>query len=508
MLEYFPAPTPDCPTFEGDSEWHPLVDGQAYFHELSAELDGLGAGDGVLIAGFIFDPDLDLDGRSRGEPGYQALGERLACAAARGATVRVLLAGRVLPSSIPSSFVGEFRANVAHAERLRAWQAPGVPGRPLHDAVLLDFTGAVLGSNHQKYSVVLNGGAITAFVGGIDLVSRRYDAGPHNRLQHRGRRWGWHDCQVRLRGAAAGHVWDVFAGRWQEAATLPPRRYLRAGRLVRLNPPDPAPTPPAAPRAPVETAYTAVRVLRSLYELKFGSLFPWRRLPWQAMPRTGVHEVFGTLTAAINAARRYIYLEDQYLSESPGGDPRYELYPYLRAAAARGVKVILVGSGTRDPDDIGVFPEPINRVVNDDVLHKIIEPLDVGCRSNVVMYRVDDVTVHAKLVLIDDTFAVIGSANMFSRSMVGVDQELGAAVVTTTSVVRDLRVELWIEHLRADPSDELRAALDDLDLALGIFDPTWLPDGVDAHTWRAAGSPAGFAQQESVWTRIPLPRGD
>ena len=248
-------------------------------------------------------------------------------------------------------------------------------------------------------------------------------------------------------------------------------------------------------------------MLRSLHERKFSSLFPWRRLPWETMPPTGVHEVFGTLTAAINAAHRYIYLEDQYLSESAGGDARYELYPYLRAAAARGVKVILVGSGIRDPDDPGVFRRPINRVVNDDVLRKVLEPLDPGCRSNVAMYRVDDVTVHTKLVLIDDTFADIGSANLFSRSMVGTDSEVCAAVVTSTSIVRDLRVQLWSEHLRADPSAELVAALDDLDLALGIFDPAWLPDGADPDTWRAAGTPTGFSQLESVWTRIPLPGG-
>jgi phosphatidylserine/phosphatidylglycerophosphate/cardiolipin synthase-like enzyme len=508
VLEYFPAPTVECPTFTGDSEWHPLVDGAAYLGELSAQLDGLGPGDGVLIAGFSFDPEVDLDGRSPGEPGYRALGERLACAAAQGTTVRVMLAGRVLASSVPSSFVGGFRANAGHAERLRAWRPAGVPGDPpLHDAVLLDFAGAVLGSNHQKYSVVRKQGVITAFVGGIDLVARSYDAVPHDRLRHRGRRWGWHDCQVRLRGPAAAHVWDVFAGRWQEAATLPPRRYLSAGRLRRLNPPDTAPTPPpAVPQPALDAPHTAVRVLRSVHERKFGSIFPWRRLAWQALPPAGVHEVFGTVTAALNAARRYIYLEDQYLSESPGGDARYELYPYLRAAAARGVKVILVGSGIRDPDDPGWFHGPINRVVNDDVLTKVIEPLDAACRSNVVMYRVDDLTVHAKLVLIDDTFASIGSANMFSRSMVGTDNELCAAIVTSTAVVRDLRVQLWLEHLRADPSAQVLAALEDLELALGIFDPSWLSEGADPNTWRAAGTPAGFAQQESVWTRIPLPR--
>lgn len=31
---YFPPPV-DCPTFFEDTEWHPLVDGEAYFTELA-----------------------------------------------------------------------------------------------------------------------------------------------------------------------------------------------------------------------------------------------------------------------------------------------------------------------------------------------------------------------------------------------------------------------------------------------------------------------------------------
>ena len=60
---------------------------------------------------------------------------------------------------------------------------------------------------------------------------------------------------------------------------------------------------------------------------------------------------------------------------------------------------------------------------------------------------------------------------MFSRSMSGVDSEMSAAVVTTTALVRDLRVAVWAEHLRAPMKAELREALEDLDLALGMWRP-------------------------------------
>ncbi|HZZ97513.1 MAG TPA: phospholipase D-like domain-containing protein, partial [Jatrophihabitantaceae bacterium] len=176
----------------------------------------------------------------------------------------------------------------------------------------------------------------------------------------------------------------------------------------------------------------------------------------------------------------------------------FELYPYLLAAALRGVKVILVGSGTRDPEDPGWHLKPINRELNPDLKDKLVNPLPVNLRSNIAVYRIEHCTVHAKLTLVDDAFANIGSANIFSRSMVGTDSELSAAVSTTTSLVRDLRVEVWGEHLRAPMKATVRSALEDLDVALGIWRPDWLPAGVAPSTWLAAGSPEGFAPNERV----------
>ena len=59
---YFPAATGACPTFVGDSEWSPLVDGASYFAELDQLLAGLGVGDVVQISGLDVDPELDLCG--------------------------------------------------------------------------------------------------------------------------------------------------------------------------------------------------------------------------------------------------------------------------------------------------------------------------------------------------------------------------------------------------------------------------------------------------------------
>jgi phosphatidylserine/phosphatidylglycerophosphate/cardiolipin synthase-like enzyme len=56
-----------------------------------------------------------------------------------------------------------------------------------------------------------------------------------------------------------------------------------------------------------------------------------------------------------------------------------------------------------------------------------IEPLPRQ-RRTVGLWGAYHLTVHAKLVLVDDVFTAVGSANFFSRSMAGVDTELTIAV--------------------------------------------------------------------------------
>jgi phosphatidylserine/phosphatidylglycerophosphate/cardiolipin synthase-like enzyme len=306
---------------------------------------------------------------------------------------------------------------------------------------------------------------------------------------------------VRLRGPAAARVHDYLAQRWSESASLPARwfQHRRSPRLSRLNPRQPAAAlPDASAQAPRSSPGTAVRVLRSVPPAKVTSVVPGRRRPWQSLPATGVHEIYATIVAALAAARRYVYLEDQYLMEYLGGRRDFELYRYLRDAARRGVRVVLVGSGVRDPEDPGVHLRAINRDLNRDLKRKIVDRLSPQEAQQFAVHRIEHLTVHAKLILVDDVFACIGSANMFSRSMVGTDSEVSTAIATSTTVVRDLRVRLWAEHLRTPVTADLRPALEDIDLALGLWRPEWVPAPYPASTWRGRGSPAGFDPLESV----------
>jgi phosphatidylserine/phosphatidylglycerophosphate/cardiolipin synthase-like enzyme len=243
-------------------------------------------------------------------------------------------------------------------------------------------------------------------------------------------------------------------------------------------PAEPGPAPPAEPTGAYDYR---LAVLRSYGPWKQHPPRPVPRRPWKHRPPGGVHEIFAALAHAIDAARSYVYVEDQYFKEFPGGDARFELYPHLRDAAARGVRVLLVGSGVSRPDDIR--GGTVNRTLTADIRRKVVEPLPPDAQRNVAVFRVEGVTVHAKIVLVDDRFACIGSANLFSRSMVGTDHELSVAVVDAGTRVRDLRVRLWSDHLRLDPADpEVRARLEDLETSLGAWRPEWrLPGSSPPH---------------------------
>ncbi|MDQ4115716.1 MAG: phospholipase D-like domain-containing protein [Actinomycetota bacterium] len=501
---YLRPGTVECPTFVEDSEWVPVIDGVEYFAQIRSLIGRAGPGDAVFATGLQIESDMDLSGRRPGDDGYRSLADVLAEKADAGVDVRILLTAAVFSGSVPGVRIGPFRANVFAARAFRAHPS-------LRERVLLDWSGAGIGCHHQKMVVLHVGGELTAYVGGLDLSANRYDAEPHDRLSIGDERWGWHDGAVRLRGPAAARVWETYRGRWVEAASLPPRStYFPPARWEEMNPePFLTDLPHAPPVPPYPSPGTAVQVLRSFRPWKIDQYFTLYRKHWEVLPRRGVHEVFHALSTAIRAARHYVYLEDQYFYEAPGGRRAFRLYGLLRDAAERGVKIVLVCSGRKDPADAGV--NKFRRRVTGDIQRGVIDKLRPADRGNVMMHRIEDLTVHTKLMLVDDVFASVGSANFFSRSMRGTDTELSTVLVTTGHQVRDLRVRLWAEHLRTPLSDELRPFLEDIDLAIGVWHPYWLPPDAPAGTWRRAGYPAGFAPDERVLVPVgpwpePSPR--
>jgi phosphatidylserine/phosphatidylglycerophosphate/cardiolipin synthase-like enzyme len=143
---------------------------------------------------------------------------------------------------------------------------------------------------------------------------------------------------------------------------------------------------------------------------------------------------FEPYCAAIEAARRSIYIENQYL-ELP------EIIERLDAALSRGVDVVALVPA--EPD--GASPSDARAALGgyENFTMAGIAGLD-GDGHRVPVY------VHDKLMLVDDEWATVGSCNLHRYSFFG-NSEMNVAF-RDPAAVRAMRVALLTEHLGRDTS--------------------------------------------------------
>ena len=147
------------------------------------------------------------------------------------------------------------------------------------------------------------------------------------------------------------------------------------------------------------------------------------------------------LLKAVPRAKRLIYLEDQYLWSK-------RVAKLFAQALADNPQLHLVAVVPRHPDVDGRLSLPPNQVGRQQAIE--------ACRSadpdRVHIFDVENhegtpVYVHAKVCVIDDTWATVGSDNLNRRSWTH-DSELSCAVLDDTGeFARDLRLRLLREHL-------------------------------------------------------------
>ena len=289
--------------------------------------------------------------------------------------------------------------------------------------------------HHQKSWIVDAGlpGEV-AFVGGINLNPASVVEPGHepNDLGNT------HDVYVELSGPAATDVHHNFVQRWNEASerasadgVWPPEQ--DAGALA-----FPETLSPAAGAVPVQLTRT---VRRGCYTDTTpppgGEPFPIA---------DGEHSVLEQYNTAIESAQRTIYVEDQAIG-SPG------IIAQLDAALARGVEVVFLVPVNAHPAFVAARRNPklspFFQKLHD--LARFEHFSLVGIASNLARGTYHDVYVHAKIALVDDAWATIGSTNVADRSFHG-DTELNASF-WHAETVRALRVELLREHLGIDTGD-------------------------------------------------------
>ena len=385
---------------------------------------------------------------------------------------------------------------------------------------------------HQKIQIIRNPSGLHAYCGGIDLNTGRLQTPAHASVSP------FHDVHARVNGPAAGELATTFIERWRRASST----------MLALD------TPGALDGLPT-TGSDVVQVARTYYRPRAGS--GRGLLPFAA---NGESTILETLLAAIGRARRYVYVEDQYLT------PPERFRDALAAAAARvsGPLVIVVPATPDQPFGlprrqqfildmrdawgerlrVGILRKrfshsattsssaagrlwlaaqldetadiielgPAERVpstpfwvtVGGEALRAYQKVAGTSSPTSVRLHveraeasrlfgatsgtkrkahkagaavsagAFPSIYVHSKIMLIDDAFASIGSANANRRGFYS-DGECNLFALrelvagSDDNWIRDLRVDLWAEHLGLTP-EYAHAALRDPATALSLFD--------------------------------------
>jgi len=151
---------------------------------------------------------------------------------------------------------------------------------------------------------------------------------------------------------------------------------------------------------------------------------------------------------AVNRARHLIYIEDQYLWSPP-------IASLFATALQRNPELHLIAVLPHFPDQDGRISKPPNLLARD----RAMAALRKAAPGRVAFYGLENpagipVYVHAKVCIIDDEWASVGSDNFNRRSWTH-DSELTAAVCDA-GYARELRLTLATEHLElSGPTDDL-----------------------------------------------------
>ena len=435
-----------------------LVDGATYFARLAAVIAVLGPDDEVRFT------DWRGDGDERVTDDGPAVATLIADLCRRGTDVRGLL----------------WRS---HSDRL-AFSAKenrrlAVEVTEAGGEVLLDERVRRGGSHHQKLVIIRHPSSPkrdVAFVGGIDLSHGRRDDSIHrgdHQAIHLDRRYGrrppWHDVQLEVTGPAVADLDFTFRERWEDPTPLNHAGRLRASISHVMSRDRLARPLPAVLGDPPASGGHAVQVIRT---------YPSRHPAYPFAP-DGERSIARAFAKAIERARTLIYVEDQYFWSA-------EMAELLAKALRQHQGLQLIGVVPRFPDKDTRLSGPPSRLAQSGAMAIV----KAAGGNRVGIYSLENETgtpvyVHAKVCVIDDVWATVGSDNLNRRSWTH-DSELSCAVIDSEldgrapldpgglgdgsrRFARSLRLSLWSEHLGRSSDDP---ALLDLANSAALWEET------------------------------------
>lgn len=305
-----------------------------------------------------------------------------------------------------------------------------------------DNTHPTGGSHHQKIVVVDDA---VAFNGGIDLTCRRWDTCSHAAdNEHRvveGLPYPpFHDLMMAVEGDAARALGELVRERWRIATNetlrppAAPRRMEWARRRRRAAPDD------RQSRWPDDLAVDVRDVPVAISRT--------------APPVNGhreTREVEALYLDMIAAARHSIYLENQYFTAQGVGDALE-----ARLQEADGPEIVVVLRKLSH----GWLEEMTMEALRTRLIERL-QTADSHRRLRVVYPYIEGlkegtcIDIHSKMMVVDETIARIGSANIANRSM-GLDTECDLTIAAdgredVQAAIRALRNALLGEHLGQEP---------------------------------------------------------
>jgi len=409
----------------------PLIDGAALMAEFHDQLEMMIKSDdpsqwSLYISAMNIQP-VKLLGENN--PAKDAMAKILEAAEA-GVKVYYLGSGHSGADMVSSSF----------AKKLMQYGSQGAADKRFPPA----------GGQHQKFTVAQGpDNAWLATLGSADFFKTNWDTPDHLPVNPNRPKGGGpiHNVSCRIQGPLAQDIALNFAERWNDE----PSRGRTVPRIETTIETDFVDTPIPA------VGTHSVQLLR-IYALesKPGESYSWAD--------HGEFTVWASYLNAIKKAQKYIYIEDQYLfpfrfdpvMEHPEDVARgADIFYQLGEALKRGVDVVCLVPG-RD-DAIYKHYEFQQRRRGADYLRNIAANHPGAGRFVFSKLHVGgkDPVIHAKVMLVDDELALVGSANIALRSMALCSEIHMAVIDEKNEFARDLRYKLWAEHMELDKFDVL-----------------------------------------------------
>jgi len=297
-------------------------------------------------------------------------------------------------------------------------------------------------SRHQKLVTIDDA---LAFAGGLDPTRARWDTPAHAADDPRRTEGGsgpappHHDVQMLVSGDAAGALSELARARWKTAA---------GARLKPCRPEGGVAQWPEGVAADLENVRVAIARTEPAYA-----------------GQAAVREVQQLYIDAVHAARRFVYIENQYFTA-----PRVTEAIAERLADADGPEFVVVTpkhtTGWLSQLTMDALRARAVRRLQAADAHgrlRVFYPELPGLGENCL-------NVHSKVMVVDDRFVRVGSSNLNNRSM-GIDGECDLAIEVgeddrrSVEAIAAFRRRLLAEHL--DTSQDALARAEAAHGALG-----------------------------------------